>query len=107
MLTINAVKGFKFGSEFCSAKMQGGISKGMDIYFRVFFKPVATIMQNQQTIDADGNIAEIHGKGRHAHLFGAITNYYCRSHNCTCSSRFLLIRRHKKGYIFSVFRILF
>ncbi len=88
MLSINAVKGFEFGSGFCGAKMQGsehndvfteggktetnlsggiqgGISNGMDIYFRVAFKPVATIMQNQQTIDADGNITEIHGKGRH------------------------------------------
>jgi len=88
MLSINAVKGFEFGSGFCGAKMQGsehndvftkdgktetnlsggiqgGISNGMDIYFRVAFKPVATIMQNQQTIDSDGNITEIHGKGRH------------------------------------------
>ncbi|NVK51752.1 MAG: chorismate synthase [Flavobacteriaceae bacterium] len=88
MLSINAVKGFEFGSGFCGAKMQGsehndiftengkttsnlsggiqgGISNGMDIYFRVAFKPVATIMQNQQTIDSEGNITEIHGKGRH------------------------------------------
>ena len=88
MLSINAVKGFEFGSGFCGAKMQGsehndifnadgktesnlsggiqgGISNGMDIYFRVAFKPVATIMQNQQTIDAEGNLTEIHGKGRH------------------------------------------
>lgn len=88
MLSINAVKGFEYGSGFCGAKMrgsehndifnadettktnlsggiQGGISNGMDIYFRVAFKPVATIMQSQQTIDKDGNIVEIHGKGRH------------------------------------------
>jgi chorismate synthase len=88
MLSINAVKGFEFGSGFCGAKMQGsehndifnaegktesnlsggiqgGISNGMDIYFRVAFKPVATIMKNQQTIDSEGNLAEIHGKGRH------------------------------------------
>ena len=88
MLSINAVKGFEFGSGFCGAKMQGsehndvftkdgktetnlsggiqgGISNGMDIYFRVAFKPVATIMQKQQTIDSDGNLTEIHGKGRH------------------------------------------
>ncbi|MDG1810392.1 MAG: chorismate synthase [Polaribacter sp.] len=88
MLSINAVKGFEFGSGFCGAKMlgsehndtfnatgktdsnlsggiQGGISNGMDIYFRVAFKPVATIMQNQQTIDSEGNLTEIHGKGRH------------------------------------------
>lgn len=88
MLSINAVKGFEYGSGFCGAKMkgsdhndlynadgttktnlsggiQGGISNGMDIYFRVAFKPVATIMQTQQTIDKDGNIVEMQGKGRH------------------------------------------
>jgi chorismate synthase len=88
MLTINAVKGFEFGSGFCGAKMkgsehndifnadgstqsnlsggiQGGISNGMDIYFRVAFKPVATIMTNQQTINSDGELTEITGKGRH------------------------------------------
>ncbi len=88
MLTINAVKGFEYGSGFCGAKMkgsehndifnedgttktnlsggiQGGISNGMDIYFRVAFKPVATIMQKQQTIDNEGNIVEMQGKGRH------------------------------------------
>lgn len=88
MLSINAVKGFEFGSGFCGARIkgsehndvfnadgktesnlsggiQGGISNGMDIYFRVAFKPVATIMKNQQTIDSDGNLTEIHGKGRH------------------------------------------
>lgn len=88
MLSINAVKGFEYGSGFCGAKMkgsehndifnadgttktnlsggiQGGISNGMDIYFRVAFKPVATIMQAQQTIDKDGKIVEMHGKGRH------------------------------------------
>lgn len=37
----------------------------MDIYFTVAFKPVATIMQSQPTIDKDGNIVEMHGKGRH------------------------------------------
>ena len=88
MLSINAVKGFEFGSGFCGAKMQGsehndifnedgttesnlsggiqgGISNGMDVYFRVAFKPVATIMQNQQTINSDGDLTEIMGKGRH------------------------------------------
>tara|TARA_R110000868_G_scaffold56488_3_gene174775 strand:- start:17161 stop:18225 length:1065 start_codon:yes stop_codon:yes gene_type:complete len=88
MLSINAVKGFEYGSGFCGAKMkgsehndifnsdgstktnlsggvQGGISNGMDIYFRVAFKPVATIMQNQETIDSEGNKVEMHGKGRH------------------------------------------
>ena len=88
MLSINAVKGFEIGSGFCGTKMkgsehndifnedgttktnlsggiQGGISNGMDIYFRVAFKPVATIMQKQNTIDNDGNIIEMQGKGRH------------------------------------------
>ena len=88
MLSINAVKGFEFGSGFCGAKMkgsehndifnadgstqsnlsggiQGGISNGMDIYFRVAFKPVATIMSSQQTINSDNEITEITGKGRH------------------------------------------
>lgn len=88
MLSINAVKGFEYGSGFCGAKMkgsehndlfntdgttksnlsggiQGGISNGMDIYFRVAFKPVATIMQKQITIDKNGNEVEMHGKGRH------------------------------------------
>jgi len=48
-----------------SGGIQGGISNGMDIYFRVGFKPVATIMQSQPTIGKDGNAAEIQGKGRH------------------------------------------
>jgi chorismate synthase len=88
MLSINAVKGFEFGSGFCGARMkgsehndifnadgstqsnlsggiQGGISNGMDIYFRVAFKPVATIMSNQQTINSKGEETEIMGKGRH------------------------------------------
>jgi chorismate synthase len=88
MLSINAVKGFEFGSGFCGAKMkgsehndlfnedgttksnlsggiQGGVSNGMDIYFRVAFKPVATIMQNQSTINSEGEATEIQGKGRH------------------------------------------
>ena len=88
MLSINAVKGFEFGSGFCGSKMkgsehndvfnedgttqtnlsggiQGGISNGMDIYFRVAFKPVATIMSSQQTINSENKITEITGKGRH------------------------------------------
>jgi chorismate synthase len=88
MLSINAVKGFEIGSGFSSISMngsdhndlfnpdgstktnhsggiQGGISNGMPISFRVAFKPVATIMQNQQTIDQQGNTLEIEGKGRH------------------------------------------
>ncbi|MDA8595129.1 chorismate synthase [Flavobacteriaceae bacterium] len=88
MLSINAVKGFEYGSGFCGSQMkgsdhndafnadgstqsnlsggiQGGISNGMDIYFRVAFKPVATIMSSQETIDSKGNAAEIKGRGRH------------------------------------------
>lgn len=88
MLGINAVKGFEYGSGFCGAKMkgsehndlfnedgttksnlsggiQGGISNGMDIYFRVAFKPVATIMQEQETINSKGEIVKMQGKGRH------------------------------------------
>jgi chorismate synthase len=48
-----------------SGGIQGGISNGEDIYFNVAFKPVATIMQDQQTIDANGNETIIKGKGRH------------------------------------------
>lgn len=88
MLSINAVKGFEIGSGFDSISMngsvhndifnadgstktnhsggiQGGISNGMPISFRVAFKPVATIMQNQPTIDQHGSRTEIAGKGRH------------------------------------------
>ena len=48
-----------------SGGIQGGISNGEDIYFDVAFKPVATIMQDQDTIDKDGNIVTMQGKGRH------------------------------------------
>jgi len=48
-----------------SGGVQGGISNGMPIEFKVAFKPVATIMHNQATIDSEGNAAEISGKGRH------------------------------------------
>ena len=88
MLSINAVKGFEFGSGFNGTKLkgsehndsfssdgktktnnsggiQGGISNGMDIYFKVAFKPVATIMKSQKTIDSKNNEVEIKGKGRH------------------------------------------
>ncbi len=88
MLSINAAHGFEYGSGFCGTRMygsdhndlfnpdgstqsnlsggiQGGISNGMDIYFRVAFKPVATIMQTQSTIDSHGNNVELQGKGRH------------------------------------------
>lgn len=88
MLSINAVKGFEYGGGFCSTKMkgsehndlfnedgttktnlsggiQGGISNGMDIYFRVAFKPVATLLQKQDVLTNDGKIIEQQGKGRH------------------------------------------
>jgi len=88
MLSINAVKGFEYGSGFAGTAMKGsehndiftetgktktnysggilgGISNGEDIYFRVAFKPVATIMQKQQTIDNEGKKAVAEGKGRH------------------------------------------
>jgi chorismate synthase len=90
MLSINAVHGFKYGfgsvdiseskgSEVndilldesgitktnFSGGIQGGISNGNDIYCEVVFKPVATLMQKQNSIDVDGNIVEIAGKGRH------------------------------------------
>ena len=88
MLSINAVKGFEYGSGFIGTKIkgsdhndllntdgttksnlsggiQGGISNGMDIYFDVAFKPVATIMQDQETINKDGDKVVIQGKGRH------------------------------------------
>jgi chorismate synthase len=91
MLSINAVKGFDIGSGFQGVQMkgsehndpfksekgkifttsnysggvQGGISNGQDIYMNVAFKPVATLMQKQQTIDKDGKLVEMEGKGRH------------------------------------------
>jgi len=48
-----------------SGGILGGISNGMDIYFRVAFKPVSTLMQTQQTVDRSGNMVEMKGKGRH------------------------------------------
>ena len=91
MLGINAVKGFEYGSGFRGVSMkgsehndqfqkrhgevttltnysggiQGGISNGQDIYFRVAFKPVATIMKDQESIDQQGNPVIVKGKGRH------------------------------------------
>ena len=88
MLSINAVKGFEYGSGFGGAKLkgsehndlfnpdgstqtnhsggiQGGISNGMDINFKVAFKPVATIMQTQTTLNKKGEMVEMQGKGRH------------------------------------------
>lgn len=91
MLSINAVKGFEIGSGFRCVSMrgsehndlftnvdgkistqtnhsggiQGGISNGMPITFNVAFKPVSTIMQEQETIDKEGNLVKMQGKGRH------------------------------------------
>jgi len=95
MLSINAVKGFEYGEGFNSVNfkgselndiflpfdakgqkkittstnhsggIQGGISNGGDIYFNVAFKPVATIMQDQQSVDTAGNEVTLKGKGRH------------------------------------------
>ena len=88
MLSINAVKGFEYGSGFSGAKMkgsehndiftdggkttsnlsggiQGGISNGMDIYFRVAFKPTATIMKEQSTINKKGETVKLQVEGRH------------------------------------------
>jgi chorismate synthase len=91
MLSINAVKGFEYGSGFEGVKMrgsehndafyqdgdrvrtrtnhsggiQGGISNGEDIYFNVAFKPVATIMQDQESVNESGETVTVSGKGRH------------------------------------------
>lgn len=91
MLGINAVKGFEYGEGFAgvtargseqndlfrnengrittatnhSGGIQGGISNGQDIYFRVAFKPVATILQEQQTVDKEGNPTTLTARGRH------------------------------------------
>ena len=92
MLSINAVKGFEYGSGFAGVELfgsehndefytdtegrvrtktnqsggiQGGISNGEDIYFRTAFKPVATIMQDQDSVDVHGQPVTVSGKGRH------------------------------------------
>lgn len=91
MLGINAVKGFEYGEGFKSITMrgsemndafvnrngsirtatnhsggiQGGISNGEDIYFRVAFKPVATLLKAQETVDTDGNPTTLKARGRH------------------------------------------
>ena len=91
MLSINAVKGFEVGSGFAgttlygsehndefymegervrtrtnnSGGVQGGISNGEDVWFKVAFKPTSTIMRDQQSIDAHGNAVTVQGKGRH------------------------------------------
>ena len=48
-----------------SGGVQGGISNGMDIYFNIAFKPVSTIMRDQDSIDSEGNKVKVQGKGRH------------------------------------------
>lgn len=92
MLSINAVKGFEYGSGFAGVELQGsahndafytdetgrvrtrtnhsggiqgGISNGEDIFFRVAFKPVATIMQGQESVNQEGEAITVQGKGRH------------------------------------------
>ena len=91
MLSINAVKGFEYGSGFAGVEMygsehndaiekaggkirtrtnysggiQGGISNGETIYFRVAFKPVATLMMDQDSINEQGEAVTVSGKGRH------------------------------------------
>jgi chorismate synthase len=91
MLSINAAKGFEYGSGFAGTELrgsehndafyndngiiktrtnhsggvQGGISNGMDIYFKVAFKSVATIMQAQDSVDKEGNEVAVTGRGRH------------------------------------------
>jgi len=92
MLSINACKGFEMGSGFASTQMkgsehndpfvkdgqgrvltttnhsggvQGGISNGMPLKFRVAFKPVSTILKPQQTLDSEGRLSELKAKGRH------------------------------------------
>jgi chorismate synthase len=92
MLSINAVKGFEYGAGFSGVSMrgseqndvfvptenggittttnfsggiQGGISNGQDIYFRVAFKPVATLLREQATVDLDGNPRIVKARGRH------------------------------------------
>ena len=88
MLSINAVKGFEYGAGFAcvnrrgselndvftegfhtttnnSGGIQGGISNGEDIYFRVAFKPVATLLMEQPTVDKDGNPTTLTARGRH------------------------------------------
>jgi chorismate synthase len=91
MLSINAVKGFEYGTGFAAVEMlgsqhndefymkdgrvhsrtnrsggvQGGISNGEDVYFRVAFKPVATILKDQNTVDNEGNEVVMKAKGRH------------------------------------------
>ena len=91
MLSINAAKGFEYGDGFAGVTMrgseqndaftiengkittktnhsggiQGGISNGQDIVFRVAFKPVATLLKDQKTVDREGNMTTFKAQGRH------------------------------------------
>ena len=92
MLSINAAKGFEYGMGFAgvtqrgseqndifmpdedggittrtnrSGGIQGGISNGQDIYFRVAFKPVATLLREQETVNIEGEPTLLHARGRH------------------------------------------
>jgi len=91
MLGINAVKGFEYGSGFDGSRfrgsehndifvptetgvhtltnysggIQGGISNGEDIYFRIAFKPIATLLREQRTVDSENREVTIHPTGRH------------------------------------------
>jgi chorismate synthase len=92
MLSINAVKGFEYGMGFSgmnlrgsqqndifipdgkggittqtnrSGGIQGGISNGQDIYFRVAFKPIATLLMKQPTVTEDGQATTLKARGRH------------------------------------------
>ena len=91
MMSLPATKGFEIGSGFDgtylkgsehndlfeirndavrtksnrSGGVQGGISNGEELYFRVAFKPTATVLQNQRTVDENGNETELMGRGRH------------------------------------------
>ena len=91
MMSINATKGFEYGSGFAAAAMrgsehndpfvmkerrvrtetnrsggiQGGVTNGEDVYFRVAFKPVATIMKRQDTVSREGEEVELEAHGRH------------------------------------------
>ena len=91
MLSINAVKGFEYGQGFAgvtqrgseqndifiptpqgistrtnrSGGIQGGISNGQDIYFRVAFKPVATVLMEQETVTVEGKPTLLKARGRH------------------------------------------
>ena len=110
MLSINAVKGFEYGLGFAgsawrgseqhdsflpgyttatnhSGGIQGGISNGQDIVFRVAFKPVATILQPQSTIDVNGEAATLDARGRC--LRPTACRSYCRSYGSTHTGRCL------------------